>query len=64
MAAGCIGRYPSIPVKYLVDGEGPPNSFVTCHEPRALVEGPSDEKLQAVFGIFGRYSSGNTENEE
>jgi hypothetical protein len=33
MAAGCAGRHPEIPVKYIVDGEGPSNSFVTAHEP-------------------------------
>jgi len=36
MAAGCAGRHPEIPIKYLVDGEGPPHSFVTCHGPRYL----------------------------
>jgi hypothetical protein len=32
MGAGCLGRYPELPVKYLIDGEGPPNSFVTAQE--------------------------------
>ena len=27
MAAGCVGRHPELPIKYLVDGEGPPTSF-------------------------------------
>lgn len=36
MGAGCLGRYPALPVKYLVDGEGPETSFVTCQGPRFL----------------------------
>lgn len=41
LGAGCAGRHPEIPIKYIVDGEGPPESFVTCHEPRALDNDPS-----------------------
>ena len=52
MAAGCVGRHPELPVRYLVDGEGPPNSFVTCHGPRFLAG--ETEKYDAVYAIFGR----------
>jgi hypothetical protein len=57
MGAGCAGRHPEIPIKYLVDGEGPPNSFVTCHEPRALDEDPSNDKHEIVYGILNHYST-------
>ena len=36
MSAGCLGRYPELPIKYLVDGEGPSCSFVTTQGPRYL----------------------------
>jgi hypothetical protein len=57
MGAGCAGRHPEIPIKYLVDGEGPPNSFVTCHEPSTLDKDPSNDKPQVIFGILGHYST-------
>ncbi|MEW6718684.1 MAG: hypothetical protein AB1345_14440 [Chloroflexota bacterium] len=56
MAAGCAGRYPELPIKYIVDGEGPPDSFVTCHEPRALDDDPSNDKHELVHGILNHYS--------
>jgi hypothetical protein len=56
MGAGCAGRHPEIPIKYLVDGEGPPNSFVTCHEPRALDDDPSNDKHETIYGILNHYS--------
>ena len=52
MAAGCVGRHPQIPIKYLVDGEGPPYSFVTCHGPRFLAGDMN--KYETVKEIFGR----------
>ena len=52
MAAGCLGRYPDLPIKYLVDGEGPPDSFVTCHGARYL--NGDMQKYNAVWQIFGR----------
>jgi len=52
MAAGCLGRYPDLPIRYLVDGEGPPFSFVTCHGPRYLAG--DLQKYNTVLGIFGR----------
>ncbi len=65
MAAGCVGRYPQIPVKYLVDGEGPPYSFVTCHGPRFLAG--DLKKYTTVEEIFGRqatWQDDSTENLE
>ena len=52
MGAGCAGRNPHIPIKYIVDGEGPPYSFVTCHGPRFLAGDLT--KYSTVNEIFGR----------
>jgi hypothetical protein len=52
MGAGCAGRHPEIPIKYIVDGEGPPYSFVTCHGPRYLAG--DMKKYNTVKDIFGR----------
>jgi hypothetical protein len=56
MAAGCVSRHPEVKVKYIVDGEGPPNSFVTCHEARTLDADPSNDKHEIVYDILGHYS--------
>lgn len=59
MAAGCAGRYPWIPIKYIVDGEGPSNSFVTAHEPWALYAPPLHpfhDRYEQVHELFGHYS--------
>jgi len=55
MAAGCAGRYPELPIKYIVDGEGPPHSFVTCHGPRYLAS--DRQKYNTVLQIFGRLAT-------
>jgi len=63
MAAGCVGRHPDLPIKYLVDGEGPPYSFVTCHGPRFLAG--DLQKYSTVAAIFGRlatWQDGSQEN--
>ena len=57
MGSGCAARYPEIPIKYIVDGEGPPNSFVTVHEPYALDDYASNDKHDLVAGILGHYST-------
>jgi len=57
MGAGCAGRHPEIPIRYIVDGEGPPNSFVTCHEPAALDKDPANDKHELIRGILGHYST-------
>ncbi len=57
MAAGCLGRYPALPVKYLVDDEGPPNSFVTVHEPYALDADSTNDKHVLVHDILGGHYS-------
>lgn len=50
MGAGCLGRHPELAVKYLVDGEGPSWSFVTCHGPRFLAG--DMQKYNTVKAIF------------
>ncbi len=57
MAAGCVGRYPALPVKYLVDDEGPPNSFVSVHEPYALDADSTNDKHVRVHDILGGHYS-------
>ncbi|MBD3235686.1 MAG: hypothetical protein GF330_03170 [Candidatus Eisenbacteria bacterium] len=57
MGAGCLARYPELGVRYLVDGEGPPNSFVTCQEPWAMDADSSNDKHETVHGILGHYST-------
>ena len=52
MAAGCLGRYPELPVRYLIEGEGPSDSFVTCHGPRFLAG--DLQKPTTVETLFGR----------
>ncbi|MBN1440498.1 MAG: hypothetical protein JW929_13900 [Anaerolineales bacterium] len=56
-AAGCAGRHPEAPVKYLVDGEGPPISFVTCKETWSLDADPDNDQVELIFGILGHYSA-------
>ncbi len=60
MAAGCAARHPELPIKYIVDGEGPPSSFVTVQEPWALYSPPDHpfhDKYQTVQAILGHYST-------
>ncbi|MEW6092995.1 MAG: hypothetical protein AB1531_03420 [Chloroflexota bacterium] len=56
-AAGCAARHPEIPIKYIVDGEGPPDSFVTCHEPESLDADPSNDMIETIYEILGHYST-------
>jgi hypothetical protein len=64
MGAGCAGRYPDLPIKYLVDGEGPPDSFVTTHEPSTLDGDPSNDKVEVVYDILDHYSLSRDPSEE
>lgn len=52
MAAGCLGRYPDLPVKYLLDNEGPSDSRVTCFD---YWNDPN--RTQKAYDIFGHYST-------
>ena len=55
-AAGCAGRQTDLPIKYIVDNEGPPDSFVICHEPSMLDDDPSNDMIEKIHEILGRYS--------
>jgi hypothetical protein len=57
MGAGCLGRYPGLPVKYLVDIEGPSESFVTCFEPWSLDEAPENDRIDQAYQMFGHWST-------
>ncbi|MBN1318533.1 MAG: hypothetical protein JXA42_23840 [Anaerolineales bacterium] len=63
MGAGCAGRYPEIPIKYIVDEEGPSDSFVTCHGPRYLA-GELDryEIARSTFGRLATWQDDSPEN--
>jgi hypothetical protein len=56
MGAGCLGRYPNLQVKYLVDQEGPSESFVTCFEPWALDDDPTNDRHDQGYAMFGHWS--------
>jgi hypothetical protein len=65
--AGCVARYPNLKVKYIVDGEGPSESFVTVQEPWALFspeDHPNHDKYQTVYDLFGHYSTYRDSSEE
>ena len=64
IGAGCLGRYPELPVKYLVDVEGPSESFVTCHEPWSLDEDSTNDKIEIAFNNFGHCSTYRDSSEE
>jgi hypothetical protein len=60
MAAGCAARHPELAIKYIVDGEGPPSSFVSVQEPWNLFspeDHPNHNKYQIVYRILGHYST-------
>jgi len=55
--AGCLGRYPDLPIKYLIDLEGPSDNFVTCKEPWSLDGDPSNDKHEDASANFGHSST-------
>ncbi|MBM4130105.1 hypothetical protein FJ250_03625 [bacterium] len=57
MGAGCLGRYPDLPVKYLIDGEGPDESYVTSFEPWALDAVPTNNREVGAYNMFGHWST-------
>jgi hypothetical protein len=57
MGAGCLGRYPALQVKYLLDIEGPSESFVSSHEPWSLDADPSNDKIDIAYNNFGHWST-------
>ena len=55
--AGCLGRCPGLPVKHLIDVEGPSESFVTCFEPWSLDDDPSNDRINQAYAMFGHWST-------
>ena len=49
-AAGCLGRYPELGVKYLIDIEGPSDSVI------AAMDYGTEEQQEAFYRSFGHYS--------
>jgi len=49
-AAGCLGRYPELGVKYLIDIEGPSDSVI------AAMDYGTKEQQEAFYRSFGHYS--------
>ena len=59
-AAGCLGRYPELGVKYLIDIEGPSDSVI------AAMDYGTKEQQEAFYRSFGHYSlakDSSTENQ-
>jgi hypothetical protein len=57
MAAGCLGRYAALPVKYLIDQEGPSDDFATSLEPWSLDADPSNDRHEEAYAVFGHWST-------
>ena len=53
LAAGVLGRYPHLPVHYLVDFEGPSDSEIISFEPW---KGIDDERIERGYRMFGHHS--------
>lgn len=56
MGAGCLGRYAFLQVKYLVDNEGPSESYVTCFEPWSLDSDSTNDRVNQGYGVFHHWS--------
>jgi hypothetical protein len=52
-----VGRHTDLGVKYLVDEEGPPSSFVSCQEPYALDIDTTNDKHEIAYGLLEHYST-------
>ena len=52
MAAGCVGRYPTL-VKFYIDGEGPSHSVLACCDYLGAAH-----RADTHDNLFGRYSAG------
>lgn len=57
MAAGFLGRYPDMGIKYYVDKEGPSYDFVTAKDAWSLDEDPSNDVHEFTYAMFGHYST-------
>ena len=55
MGAGALGRYPQLPIKYLVDAEGPSECFNIAFETWALDSDPSNDRHVQFYQLTGHY---------
>lgn len=53
MAAGCLGRDPGLNVKYLIDVEGPSDSYVIMADAWLLDSDTANDKTAQMSGMFG-----------
>ncbi|MCF6148753.1 MAG: hypothetical protein E3K37_08850 [Candidatus Kuenenia sp.] len=56
MVAGCVSRHPDAAVKYIIDVEGPCDSYTICLEPWGLDNDPSNDLEDNAYELFGHYS--------
>ncbi len=56
MGAGCLGRYPGLEVKFLMDGEGPHDHFVVSMEPWSLDSDTTNDRWRSAYQVFRHYS--------
>ncbi|MCF6148103.1 MAG: hypothetical protein E3K37_05535 [Candidatus Kuenenia sp.] len=64
MVAGCVARRPEISVKYIIDIEGPSDSFAVCLEPWTLDRDVTNDMSDKVYRVFGHYSLSRDNSEE
>lgn len=57
MAAGFLGRYPDMGIKYYIDLEGPSYDFVTAKDAWSLDDDPLNDAHEFTYGMFGHYST-------
>ncbi|MBM4055600.1 MAG: hypothetical protein FJ264_13255 [Planctomycetes bacterium] len=64
MAAGCVSRHPDASVKYIIDVEGPSDSYAACLEPWSLDRDASNDRENETYELFGHYSLERDPSEE
>lgn len=57
MAAGCLGRYPALSVNFLLDIEGPSDSYGIMGDGWSLDTDTTNDMSDILFGVFGHYST-------
>ncbi len=56
MSAGCLARYQNLKVKYLIDYEGPSDSYVIIGDPWLLDDLSENDKTDELYATFGHLS--------
>lgn len=57
MAAGCLARHPELVVKFLIDVEGPANSFNVLGDAWSLDSDDQNDKTEDGYAVFQHYST-------